>query len=88
MGQDPRSLAQRVGQPVSENIPLLPVQSEGSIRVADTVAIERRAKTEQRARRRPVAARLIIALVALIIGGICVWMQTHQDKVTVVSPPR
>jgi hypothetical protein len=54
----------------------------------DTVAIERRAKTEQRARRRPVAARLVIALVALIIGGICVWLQTHPDKVTIVSPPR
>jgi hypothetical protein len=59
-------------EPPSQNI-ALPAQSDGSIRTLNAEERRKVLQIEQQAKRRPNPARLVIALVALVIGGLTIW---------------
>jgi hypothetical protein len=61
------------GAPVSENIVLLPQQSEGSIRLLDRSEQRRVIQREAAEAYRPIGARVIIAVLALVLGGASIW---------------
>ncbi len=58
--------------PSSVNI-ALPAQSDGSIRLLSSEERAKVAQIEQRKRELPQRARLLVAFVALIIGGLTIW---------------
>jgi hypothetical protein len=51
----------------------LPTQSDGSIRVLGPAAHARVLRREAVARTRPNRARLVIAALALLVGGLTIW---------------
>ena len=63
---------EEVGSSGSQKI-AIPLQSDGSIRVLGRDAYQRVVREEAVAQTKPNRARLVIAVLALVIGGLSVW---------------
>jgi len=65
--------------PFSENIALPALPSEASIRVLDHAERKSLFLSEERQLRRPIVARLVVALLALVLGGVAIWSQRAPE---------